>query len=78
MKPYYFTFGTGEEYPFYGGWVKVMANDRGDACEKYRARFPDRDEGFVNCAFIYSEPEFTQTRMAASGNYGFFCHEIIE
>ena len=75
---FYFTFGTGEEYPFYGGWVQIKAYNADEACDKFRARFPDHETGFLNCAFVYTEEEFKKTGMAEKGNFGFLCHELIE
>jgi hypothetical protein len=78
VNAFFFTFGTGDEYPFYGGWVKVLADNEGAAREKYRARFPDRNKDTLNCAFVYDEAEFVKTKMAKGGNYGFYCHEVVE
>ena len=78
MNNFYFTFGTEEEQPFYGGWVKVIADDLGAACEKFRERFPNPNSGFLNCAASYTEEQFKKTRMDVSGNFGFYCHEVIE
>jgi len=75
---FYFTFGTDKQFPYQGGWVEVVANSRGEACEKFRTRFPDRHKGTMNCAFVYSEDEFSETTMAQDGNWGEYCHEVIE
>ena len=76
---FYFTFGTGPYFPYYGGWVEVIAEDRDTACEKFRKKFPDFNKGVVNCAFVYSETEWNKTSMAKTGgNYGKGCHEVIE
>ena len=75
---FYFTFGTDEDQSFYGGWVKIIAEDKDQAYEKFRKCFPDREQGTLNCAFVYTEDEFKKTKMPIRGNYGFKCHEIIE
>ena len=75
---FYFTFGSSETQPFYGGWVEVVADGREAAIEKFQARFPNHGD-YVNCAFIYSEDEWKHTGMAADGNnLGHGCHEVIE
>jgi len=76
---FYFTFGTDKQFPYQGGWVKVVANSRGEACEKFRTRFPYRNYNTINCAFIYSEDAFSKTIMAQGGGcLGEYCHEVIE
>jgi len=75
---FYFTFGSSETQPYYGGWVEVIAENRNTAYEKFRAKHPDHD-GSVNCAFVYSQDEWDKTGMAKAGsNLGNGCHEIIE
>ncbi|WP_317316426.1 hypothetical protein [Longibaculum muris] len=69
---YYFTFGTAEYFPYQGGHVIVKARSRYEAAEKFRKEFPDYQEGFLNCSFIYSEEEWKETNMKNS-----VCHEII-
>ncbi len=76
MNFYYFTFGT-EGQPYFGGWVVVIANDRSEACRIFRAAFPDKIEGLLNCSSVYTEEEFKRTEMAMGGNFGAFCHETI-
>ena len=59
MKKYYFTFGSWEQFPYQNGYLIVQADSRNDAIAKYRAKHPDINEGIVNCAFIYSEEQFS-------------------
>ena len=76
MAKYYFTYGTGG-HPFIGGWTEVEAPDLDAACGAFRAYHPDTTEGFLNCAYIYPEEWFRETRMFSTGNFGFRCREII-
>lgn len=77
MPNFYFTYGT-EDQPYYGGWTQIVAPDRQVACGVFRGFHPDRTEGILNCAEVYSEEQFLNTSMAGpDGNFGFFCHELI-
>ena len=77
MGFFYFTYGS-EGYPFYGGWTEIEAPDERTACAIFRAFHPDRVEGFINCAFVYTEAAFKKTKMAGpAGNFGARCHERI-
>jgi len=79
LKRYYFTFGTAPEFPFCGGWVIVVAPDFHAAAQVFKAYYPsERDPGILNCADYYSEESFQETEIAETGNFGAFCHEIIE
>ena len=76
-ESFFFTFGSNEVYPYKGGWVEVYAKDKREASEKFRYRYPDRKNGLLNCANVYSEKEFLKTCMGIGGNRGYFCHDII-
>ncbi len=77
MPKFYFTYGTSGQ-PYYGGWTEVNAPDGPAACAAFRAYHPDKLEGFLNCASVYSTDQFLQSAMAGpSGNFGKRCHEII-
>ena len=76
MKVFY-TYGTSERYPFCGGWVEVEANTMKQAHALYRAAYPDRDPGILNCADYYTEEQFRRTGMMETGNLGAYCHRII-
>lgn len=73
---YYFTFGTDKTHPFRGGWVEVMAESLNSAIELFNEHFPPTD-GFVRCAFYYTESQFRKTGMLENGNFGYKCHLII-
>lgn len=73
---FYFTYGAAGQ-PFTGGWTEVEAPTREAAYMAFRVYHPDRIEGIVNCADIYSESQFRQTEMYSSGNFGYRCHETI-
>lgn len=76
MARFYFTYGT-EGQPFYGGWSVAEAPDRHLACAAFRAYHPDKIETLLNCSSVYNEELFRKTAMAAEGNFGARCHEII-
>lgn len=76
IKSFFFTFGTDPRYPFQGGWVEIEAPSRGAACDMFRAYFPDRTEGILNCAFVYSD-EFKTTGMYKGDYPDEFCHAKI-
>ena len=62
--------------PYIGGWVEIIAENESAARGKFMEKFP-RDGG-LNCAFVYSEDEFSRTKMSKEGNWGYYCHEVIE
>ena len=75
---FYFTFGTSPLFPYQVGWVEVIADNYEQASNKFRTRFPDRNDGLLNCAFSYSESFWKNTIMAESNNnMGASCHEVI-
>ncbi|MDO4327702.1 MAG: hypothetical protein Q4E24_17040 [bacterium] len=76
MKVFY-TYGSDEKYPFYGGWVEVEADNMKQAHALYRAAYPDREPGILNCADYYTEEQFNRTDMPEVGNRGAFCHRKI-
>jgi len=75
---FYYTFGTDENFPYRGGWVEVIADNRKEADEKYIKKYPLRDN-CINCAGVYSETEWKETGMfKTDNNHGHGCYEIIE
>lgn len=78
MRRFFFTFSAeGSGQAFVGGWVEIYAEDRDAATEVFRKYYPDTEEGYLNCAEIYSEAEFIRTKMYLNGNYGEKCHDIL-
>ena len=75
---YYFTYGQNETQPFMGGWTVVHANSYAEAIDKFNTIHPMTKGGFINCAFVYDENEFKQTKMYTNGNFGKFEQEVIE
>lgn len=75
LNNYYFTFGTNEQYPYRDGYLIVKAENANDVVQKYRSRYPDIDDGIINCAFIYSEDQWMEISKNTSRNM--VCHEII-
>jgi len=77
MNKYYYTFGSDIHFPYQNGWVEVHADTREQAHEKFRARFPDRHENTLNCAFCYNAERWAQ--MDPEHNWhGWKCFEVIE
>lgn len=76
VRKFYFTFGLSEKFPYQGGWVEVFAPDRTLAVKTFRSRFPDRNEGVINCSDIYTEEQFRKTEMV-NDNLGAACHEVL-
>ena len=76
VNRYYFTFGTSRKFPFRGGWVEVVAPDRKTAVRVFRSKYPDVNEGVVNCSDIYTADQFSKTGMV-DGNLGAGCHDIL-
>lgn len=76
MEKFYFTFGTSEQFPFRGGWVEIFAPSRAAAVKTFREKYPDVNEGIVNCSDIYTSAQFECSKMV-SGNLGAFCHETL-
>ncbi len=77
MNKFYFTFGDNPKFPYKDGWVEVLANGANEAINKFMAKYPNK-RGKFNCAFVYGEESFRQSGMLQSGNFGGFCHEVIE
>lgn len=76
MNKYYFTFGTSKQFPFCSGWVEVIAPDRKAAVRTFRSKYPDVNEGIVNCSDIYTADQFSRSEMV-NGNLGAGCHETL-
>ncbi len=76
MKVYY-TFGTDSRFPFCGGWVEVEAPTMKEAHAVFRANFPDRELGILNCSDYYTEAQFFGTDMPTAGNRGAYCHRRL-
>ncbi len=75
----YFTYTSNEcGMPFIGGWTEVEAETGEEAVEIFRTVHPNPDGSEVlNCAFVYDEELFNETKMKVEGNFGFFCHEKL-
>ena len=58
IHSFFFTFGSSEHFPYKYGHVIVNANDEETAIKTFRKFYPDKNEGIVNCAFIYSDKEW--------------------
>ena len=77
MQHFFFTSGT-DGQPFCGGWTEIEAPDMSTACAIFRAYHPDRHEGLLNCADVYTEATFKKTGMdGPEGNFGHHCRERI-
>ena len=77
MAKFIFTYGT-EGQPFYGGWTEVQADDMELAEAAFRIFHPSKHGDLLNCSSVYTEEEFSRSKMAGpGGNFGRFCHETI-
>lgn len=76
MKIFY-TFGSDECFPFYGGWVEVEAPSMKEAHAIFREHYPDRMQGILNCSNYYTEAQFRESSMPDTGNRGAFCHRRL-
>ncbi|HHV63850.1 MAG TPA: hypothetical protein GXX46_02050 [Peptococcaceae bacterium] len=84
MKTYYFTFGQSGQ-PYKGGWVEIKANSCAEAQQKFIDHFGAKAysrPGILNYAWHYPEEYFKDPLiggdMYEKGNFGAFCHEVIE
>lgn len=80
MRNHYFTFGTGYTQPLRKGWVRIIAKDWDDACNKFIRHFAPigMREGCINCAGMYDEENFKQTIMYTDSNLGETEHFCIK
>lgn len=75
---FYFIYGTDDDYPFRGGWTKVVAPNAILAINLFLASHPVKEDfEIINCAHILTEDEFKATDMPRNGNHGAWCHEEI-
>ncbi len=58
MKKYYFTFGSGEWFPFQNTYLIVMADSKEEAIQMFRDQHPDKHENVINCSDYYTEEEW--------------------
>ena len=75
-KRYFFTYGTAGQ-PFVGGWTEIKAPSYECAVNVFKAYHPNKIEGMLNCADIYTEKAMKSTEMWKIGNFGARCHECI-
>jgi hypothetical protein len=64
-------------FPFYKGWIEIDAPTEGMAREAFRACYPDRHEGTLNCSFVYTQDEFEKTDMFKNVYPDEYCHQKI-
>lgn len=78
-EEFYYTFGSSEQFPYYGGWVIIRAIDRADADAIFRYFYPHPDDDeLLNAAMVYTKEQFFATAMAEKGtNMGYGCHKTI-
>lgn len=57
MERVYFTFGTADTFPYYGGYICVEGESEHDCIDWFAKKYPLR-HGVLNCAFYYSEEKF--------------------
>lgn len=77
MNKYFYTFGSDPKFPYQNGWVEIHADSWEKAHEKFRAKFPDRHQNTLNCAFFYDEKRWAEMNPEQIW-HGWKCWEIIE
>ena len=77
LSNYYFTFGTDERYPYYGGWLVIEAESMNRAVDIFKTLYPSTTEWILACDGCYTEAQFERTGLAKTGHYGEYCHEVI-
>lgn len=63
---FYFTFGSDPGFPYPNAYIIILAENEPDAIKKFRGKFPDRNEGVINCAFWYTEEQWCETKNKTS------------
>lgn len=77
MSNFYFTYGTNSDFPFYGGWTRIIASSEREAREAFTMVHPNRD-GCLNCAMVYTQEEWETTQMYQKGtNCGYGEYEVV-
>lgn len=75
MQKFYYTYGC--DHDFAGGWTEVHAENRVEADRIFTEVHPVTTDGFLPCAFCYTEECFKSTKMPTNGNFGLFCQEVL-
>ncbi|MDE7297336.1 MAG: hypothetical protein K2N94_00730 [Lachnospiraceae bacterium] len=57
--------------------MEVEAPGLKEAHVVFRAHYPDRTPGILNCSDYYTAAEFNRTDMPVTGNRGAFCHRRL-
>lgn len=80
LQSFYYTFGTAEQFPHKRGWVEIRAEDRACADKLFRAHYPDKHPGILNCAFVYDKEQFDRLQEEVYKNLSAeerVCHNVI-
>ena len=77
MNRYFYTFGSDPGFPYHDGWVEVRAESWDEAHQMFRAKFLDRHEGILNCAFFFDEEQWKQMDPEHKWS-GWKLHEVID
>lgn len=70
MPDFYYTYSSDGSQPFTGGWTVVTAQNQKIADNIFKAYHPHTIPDVINCAGIYNEKTFKNTKMYHSGNFG--------
>ena len=79
LQSFYYTFGTTDSQPYQRGWVEVQAQNRSQADTLFRSRYPDREEGHLNCSSVYDQetfPHILDHFYSGSPDWT-VCHDVI-
>lgn len=68
FQKYYFTFGSDNAFPYYGGWVIIEAANESIARELFQTIYPNKYHNTLNCAWVYTEEAFQKTEMYKKNN----------
>ena len=60
-KRFFISFGSWEEYPYQNTYMIVVADNKNEATEKFREKYPDKTPGYANYSDIYSAEEWEDT-----------------
>lgn len=77
-KKFYFTYGTDPMFPYGGGWTEIHADTYEEAADKHAKVFGTLDFGFGRFAEGFTEEMWQKSGMKDKGNFGAFCHHVIE
>lgn len=58
---YYFTFGLNPNLPYQDSNLIVIAGYKAEAVNKFREKYPDRIDGYLNCSFVLTAEQWKRS-----------------